>query len=439
MKLFTELTRALPIFRSHSYERTVVGLAAGRLGSMVARRATAPVERVNAMRRALVVADTNIGDALLLQPSVAALRHRFPACRVEYVCNHKMTRLIGDDPAVDTTHAVLRGGPADRPANAERLQAVLEPHRYDLVINFCPFLSSRDLAVGKAAVVHPLAFAIELLRSHRNGELAAMPFRVMTWLDDLTRRMPAVAPSRDFAPSYPGTRIFVPSASAARAARVFDDHGLDDDQAVAFVNPDTSNYTTFAGARFNTDVIRRLLASSRVDAVIIGRGFTFSGVETEIVNALSPDERERVVVCPESLTLDDFAALVDRCAAYVGGDTGPLHVAAARKIDPEGAVSYRNRVAVVGVFKATDPRIYGYDTDRTDMVDSSQSAPAITVEARPPCKNLTCSMQRISASCPALVCQDNLRPDEVADRTIFAISDRRPGSPRLPVVESGSP
>jgi hypothetical protein len=438
MKLFTELTRALPIFRSHTYERTVVGLAAGRIGSMVGRRATASLERVTAMGRALVVADTNIGDALLLQPSIAALRHRFPACRVDYVCNHKMERLIGGDPTIDTTHAVLRGGPDDRPANAERLQAVLENGRYDLVLNFCPFLSNRDLAVSGAAVVQPLAFAIELLRSYRDGDLAAMPFRVMTWVDDLTRRIPAVAPSRDVAPVYSGTRIFVSAASDARAARVFGEHGLDDASVVVFVNPDTSNYTTFAGARFNTDVIRRLLCSSRIHKVVIGRGFTFAGVETEIVEALSPRERERVLVCPESLSLDDFAALVDRCAAYIGGDTGPLHLAAARKVDPEGLVSYRNRLAVVGVFKATDPKIYGYDTDRADMVDSSQSAPAITVEARPPCKNLTCSMQRISASCPALACQDDLRADETADRAIFAISERRPAASRSPAVESGS-
>ncbi len=421
MKLFTELTRALPIFRSHAYERTVVGLAAGPIGSLVGQRTIAALERLTALRRALVIADTNIGDAVLLQPAITALHHRFPTCRVDYVCNHKMERLVGDDPAVNATHAVLRGGPEDRSANAERLRTILETEDYDLVLNFCPFLRRRDLAFDRAVIVQPLAFAIELLRSHRAGELASMPVRVMAWVDELTRRIPPVAPTRDGEPADPGTRVFVPAASARRTARLLRENGLDEGSTAVFVNPDTSNYSTFAGASFNADVIRRLLDSGDVDAVILGRGFTFAGVETEIVADLEPSDRQRVVICPESLTLDDFAALTDHCAVYIGGDTGPLHIAAARKIDPEGVVAYRNRLAVVGVFKATEPRIYGYDSTRDDMVDSSQSAVALTVESRPPCKNLTCSMQRISASCPALACQDGLRPDLVADAALGAL------------------
>jgi 3-deoxy-D-manno-octulosonic-acid transferase/heptosyltransferase-1 len=435
MKLFTELTRALPIFRSHAYERTVVGLASGPVGSAIVRRSVKALEGVSALQRALIIADTNIGDALLLQPAVTALHHRFPACRVDYVFNHKMSHLVGADPAIGTSHAVLRGGSHSRRANLDRLREIFETTTYDLVINFCPFVTDRDLETSAAVVIQPLAFAIELLRSHRGGEIASMPYRVMVYIDDLAKRIPAVAPTRDSAPAYPGTRVFVSARWAERAARLLDEHGVGAGAKLVFVNPDTSNYSTFAGAPFNAEVVRRLLGSGRVDRVLLGRGFTFAGVETEILDALDEAERERIVVCPESLDLEGFAALVDRCAVYVGGDTGPLHIAAARTIDPEGTRSYRNRVAVIGVFKATDPRIYGYDTARDDMVDSSRSAVAVTVESRPPCKNLTCSMQRISASCPAIVCQDELSPEAVADAALDALDAHRADIELSPAVE----
>jgi ADP-heptose:LPS heptosyltransferase len=434
MKIFTQLTRALPFFRSHAYERMVVGLASGRIGSMVADRGLAALDGAPIPDRALVVADTNIGDAILLQPAIAALKQRFPACRVDYAFNRKMAELTGSDPELHAAHPIFSSGDDTTAANLDRLEGILHGATYDLIINFCPFFTGRHLDADGRVVIHPLGLAIALLRSIRSDTIAAMPFRVASWVNGIADRILGHAEGDD--PPFPGTSVWIRAKRARRVAQMLDGMcGSGTDRAV-FVNPDTSNYSTFAGAEVHAEIIRRLAGIDSIGPIILGRGFTYRGVEHEILAALESRVRDRVTLCPNEVDLEDFAALVDRCAVYVGGDTGPLHIAAARKLDPDGLTSFSNRLAVVALFKATEPRIYGYDTDRADMIDSSQDATAVTVEARPPCKNLTCSMQRISQSCPAVACQDELDVDAVVEAASAALAAFTDGTGAGPESET---
>jgi hypothetical protein len=140
-----------------------------------------------------------------------------------------------------------------------------------------------------------------------------------------------------------------------------------------------------------------------------------------------------VILLPHPLPLEDLASLVDLSAVYVGGDTGPLHVAAARK-HLAGSDALSNRTRVVGVFKATDPRIYGYDSHRADMLPASQSARSITVESAPTCKNLSCSLQRVIASCSTAECHAQLDADAVSHAVISGLAPESVVA--LPIIDS---
>jgi hypothetical protein len=134
-----------------------------------------------------------------------------------------------------------------------------------------------------------------------------------------------------------------------------------------------------------------------------------------------------VLLTPPEFSLVDLAALVDHCDVFVSGDTGPLHIAAARKHVVGTGTELRNRTSIVNVFKATDPRIYGYDSARPDLIDAGQEAPATVFSAEPPCKRLSCSLQRITASCAATLCQGELDGREVAASILEALERWRPG------------
>jgi ADP-heptose:LPS heptosyltransferase len=373
------------------------------------------------MRRAVVIADVNIGDTLLLQPSIAALTNRFPGCEIDFVVNHKMEVLVGSDPAIRQTHPVLRGGSSQNRENVERIATILRRGSYDLVVNFCPLITSRALGDCGCPVISPLGFAIDLLRTHRSGEVASMPVRAMMWIDGMADRIPEITPMRSGRTSYPGTRVFVPPDHAARVTAYLAGHGFTPTDPLLFVNPETSNYTTFVDPEIQVEMIHRVLTEHDSISVVLGRGFTYPGVEQRILESVDSAIRRRVVPCPHGLSLEDFAALVDRCQVYVGGDTGPLHIAAAHKTDPAGRFGYSNQLAIVGVFRATDARLYGYDSERDDMIDTSQHARATTIEARPPCKNLTCSLQRLTASCPAIECGQAISARAIADEVLSSV------------------
>ncbi|MFQ6038447.1 MAG: hypothetical protein ACE5LV_07505, partial [Candidatus Aminicenantales bacterium] len=68
--------------------------------------------------------------------------------------------------------------------------------------------------------------------------------------------------------------------------------------------------------------------------------------------------------------------------------------------------------AVVGVFGATDARIYGYDSTSEKYLDTSQSAPSKVFEASPPCKNLTC-IDKVSKTCVEPKCFEGLDPEPI--------------------------
>jgi len=349
---------------------------------------------------------------------VDAIHRRHPDCRIDYAFNHKMGALLGADPKINRTFAVLRGGDESTAANIAMLNDLLTERSYDLVVSFSPFVTASRLDRARCPVITPLGFAIDLLRAIDSGGVASMPFRVGAWLEAVIEGIAESDREQPDAGGSAETRVYLPAASIERASRLIHRAGLPDEQEIVYLNPDTSNRSTFLGSDFHIRVLRGLLGSGPAPAVLLGRGFTYPGIEEEILGALGPENLRRVQTVPPDLSLEDFAALVDRCRFYIGGDTGPLHIAAARKIESTMRFRPRNELAVVGVFKATDPRIYGYDSFRQDMIGSSQDATAVTIESRPSCKNLTCSLQRISASCDTRKCHDALDPDRVVGRVL---------------------
>jgi ADP-heptose:LPS heptosyltransferase len=130
---------------------------------------------------------------------------------------------------------------------------------------------------------------------------------------------------------------------------------------------------------------------------------------------LGTDLREKVTIVPPELPIDAYAALTDACDVFITADTGPMHIAAARKLCVEEGGSFRNRTSVIGLFGPTLPRVYGYDSTREGYTPANQDAPSRVFEAGCSRKNLTCSLARIAEQCSGEGCFRGLDPDEVAD------------------------
>jgi hypothetical protein len=141
--------------------------------------------------------------------------------------------------------------------------------------------------------------------------------------------------------------------------------------------------------------------------ILLGEGHSEKGLGEKLLSTLPAGARGRIVLVPSSLSLDAYAALIDFSDFFISGDTGPLHVAAARKHSKDGSSVFRNRTVVLSVFGATPPRFSGYDSRRVGFMGSSQDAPSDAYQSRSSCRNITC-VHKMALVCDAKGCFQSL-------------------------------
>ncbi|HEX9901759.1 MAG TPA: glycosyltransferase family 9 protein, partial [Acidobacteriota bacterium] len=110
-----------------------------------------------------------------------------------------------------------------------------------------------------------------------------------------------------------------------------------------------------------------------------------------------------------------YAALIDCCDVFISGDTGPLHIAAARKISRTGRYPLRNRTAVLSFFGATPARLSGYDSGQPGFLAANQDAPSWTFVSRSPCRNITC-LDKLYKTCAVVRCFEGLDLEGMVER-----------------------
>ena len=235
---------------------------------------------------------------------------------------------------------------------------------------------------------------------------------------------PRLAPVGD--QPFRGVSVWLSAEARERAAAFLRRAGLDDEPMV-LLSPDASSPFTRPPLTVQTELLRRLLRLA--GRVVLGAGHTEPGLEQRLLAALPPAQRARIAVLPATLPLDGFAAVMDAAAVLVTGDTGPLHVAAARKQRRDGALGgLRNRTALVSVFGATPARMYGYASDRAGFLPANQEAPSYAHAGASACRNLTC-IRKTAKTCRSVRCFDGLDIEAVlADAGGALAAAGRPGA-----------
>jgi ADP-heptose:LPS heptosyltransferase len=182
---------------------------------------------------------------------------------------------------------------------------------------------------------------------------------------------------------------------------------------MVFLNPDTSCSYTRIPIDLQKELLKALLSNPNIH-ILLNCGFTFQGLEKQLMDEVPSTCRNRVTVIPKDTPIDVYAALTDHSDMFITGDTAPLHIAASKKIIVDSDLSYRNATAVVGIFGATSSKIYGYDSFSDEHVSAPQKAPSKVFEVFPECKNLTC-IDKIFKACPEVKCFDGLKPEPIIE------------------------
>jgi heptosyltransferase-1 len=405
----SRLTGRFPRAGSRFLESTVRPLAGSTLLLVLfARRNRRVVRGLRSCHSFLVVPDIHIGDAVISQPALTALRDFFPDARVDYLVNRTAFPLIEGNPEASRVFPFFANGSFPSAAELSALRNLIQNERYDLVLNFCPYVNHRDIGLPGTGLIDIMSHAPTVVRNERRPAVINH-FAFQTYRFTLDLLSFIARPRRPEA--FPGLDVRVGDTAVEDAGLFAAEAGLPAGRPVIMFNPDAASPFT----RLPDEKLARLLAAfARLDAtILVGAGHTEAGIGERIVATLPSSLRSKAILVPASLSLEAYTALLDRCDVFVTADTGPMHLAAARRLSRSGRHDFLNRTAVLSIIGATPARMSGYDSFQSGYLPANQAAPSWSYTAGSPCRNITC-VNKIFKTCRDVRCFDDVDADALA-------------------------
>jgi ADP-heptose:LPS heptosyltransferase len=284
-----------------------------------------------AVRRVLFVRPRYLGDICLTLPAVDAARAACPQARFGYVVEEASAPLIAGDPRFDEVFVTQFGASLVETATLVRRIRAFAP---DVVFDcFCNPRTAvwTALSGARVRVGYPDKGWRSGVYTHhvRPRTLSAVGFH-------LTSIARLGWPAADRTP-----RLHVAPAARTEAERELTHLGAPRGAELVGFHPGARWPTRRWHAERFRELIRRYL-EGRPDGVALVTG---AGSERDLIEEIRrglPPER---VLAVAGWPLDRFVALQSRCAAFVSGDTGPLHTAVAAGA-PTLALMSRNSPAM---------------------------------------------------------------------------------------------
>jgi ADP-heptose:LPS heptosyltransferase len=405
----SRLTGRFPRAGSRFLDWSIRSLAGSRLLSAILSRRNRRVMRgLKSYRRFLVVPDIHIGDAVMSQPALTALRDFFPDAQVDYLVNRTAFPLIEGNSEATRVVPFFTNGFFPSAAEINALRDSIRAERYDLVLSFCPYVNERDIGLPGTGLVDIMSHAPTVVRNERRPAVINH-FSFQTYF--FTHHLLSLV-ARPLRPAaFPGLHVRVGNTAVEEARQFVVAAGLPAGIPVIMFNPDAAS----PFARLPDEKLARLLAAlSRLDAaILVGAGHTEAGIGERVVATLPASLRSKATLIPASLSLEAYTALIDLSDVFVTGDTGPMHLAAARRFSRSGRHDFRNRTALLSIFGATPARMSGYDSFQPGYLPANQEAPSWSYTAGSSCRNISC-VNKIFKTCREVRCFDDIDIEALA-------------------------
>ena len=296
--------------------------------------------RVGDPQRILLVKFWGLGSILLLQPTVRALRRRFPGAHVTLLTLRRNLGLAPLLPGIDALETLSLERPLSLPFRIVALALRLRRRRYDLVID-CEFFAKL------AAILTYLSWAPERIGFYRRERLRrrlytkGVPFlhdrHVTAAFAELCTPLGIEVDPGDHALAGPAP------AARAEARSLLERLAVESDFVAVNVNASELAYERRWAPEKFADLCRRIAGEIGLDVLLVGAGTEAAYVEAVRHAAGSA----RVHNVAGTTTLPGLQALLLRARLFVSNDSGPLHLAAA------------SGVRCVALFGPETPDLYG--------------------------------------------------------------------------------
>ena len=281
----------------------------------------------------LIVKLGSIGDVVHTLPALAVMRRGLPKAEISWAVEPGSSEILRDNPFLDRlieidTKALRRGLMSGETLRAPRQQLrLLRASAFDLALDFQGLLKSAMVArLSGARRVY--GFARNSLREPASRILLHERVQIPDHLHVIRKNLALVKSALDI--SIPENEndfefpIALDSTHERKAEEVISETG----GHYAILNPgggwptklwSAEKFGALADELWNHFGLHSLVAHGPGEAELAGQ-----------VLANSKSKRARAV----SLSLKGFFALARNAAVYVGGDTGPTHLAIARWVGP---------------------------------------------------------------------------------------------------------
>jgi ADP-heptose:LPS heptosyltransferase len=290
----------------------------------------------------LLVRLRQIGDVVLTTPAIAMLRRRFPEAHLAYLVEPAAAPVVVGNPHLDEVIvAPRRRGIAGLMADVA-LGRRLGRARYDLVIDFhggpraslLTFLSRARRRIGYRVVARSWMYTdrVERPRELRRRHSVENQWDLLRALESLGEGT-ATTGAAPTPAANPVEMALDAGADAAVRARLAAAGVTPSNELVVVHVSASSPFRCWPLPSF-VDTVAALAAGPERRVIV-----TSGPSDREAAHAIIRDARERLAppARPRVLEAGDFSlaelkALLERSAVYIGGDSGPLHVAATTRV-----------------------------------------------------------------------------------------------------------
>ena len=356
------------------------------------------IERIERFEKILVVSDMNIGDAFFTQAMVSGLRDFFPEARIDLAINKTAARIVEGNPEVTNVLPIFSGTPMPSGNDLANLLRITAPGNYDFILTMCPFFESKKFPVGADNIVPYTPFAAVLVNAFRKpSEIGHVIYQMHHFVHLLFRDVMTPRRTQEFR----GVTAVLPEKAVDEAQEFLRKNGIAESEKIIMINPDASSRFTTIPFDVLSNLIKKL--SNLQCTILLGSGFIDTGIEKRLLQTLTPAESRKIVIIPPRMPLEVYSAMIDFSAIYICGDTGPMHIAGARRYLRERKTPLRNKTRVFSIFGATPAKIYAYDSESPGFFPANQDAPSRVYVAESPCRNITC-INKSAKTCKTIQC-----------------------------------
>ena len=267
-------------------------------------------------RRGVILGATHIGDVLYRTCSLAQLHDGLPECRWTYVATSVGAELLASNPALSD---VLVMGDGD-PTLAQQLA------QGDFDVALCTDNIQHHTGLGtavRAGIPNRVAFGSKGLTGLAT---LAVPVRRASWPEQFAQMVRAVTGATVPWPLRP--RIHLTESDTRDAAAVLDALPHPDAPLTLAAAVTTRQRLGVFPPSLFAEILRRAIAIEPGARIVL----TGSSDDRAALEAVAAAVGDRTTFTAGALTVRATVALLSRCDAFLGSDSGPRHMANAAGI-----------------------------------------------------------------------------------------------------------